>query len=247
MTILYFTATGNSLYVAKQLGGKLLSIPHCLKQQQYFIKDDVVGIVIPVYALSVPKIVQTFLDKIKIEAEYKFLIGTYGGLAVNFLTHTNKQYEHIGFNYLNQVKMVDNYVSATNTQREIENAPKKHIDEKITRIKQDIDARKIRTKLRFKFMTPLAFLIRKINLDKNKVYIDTNQCNKCGMCTKVCPCSNITLQGEAFPTFGNNCTNCLACLHHCPQKAIHLKGEKSNVHFINEDVTLQEIIEANSK
>lgn len=31
MTILYFTATGNCLYVAKQLGGELLSIPQLMK------------------------------------------------------------------------------------------------------------------------------------------------------------------------------------------------------------------------
>ncbi|SPW87228.1 Uncharacterised protein [Enterococcus faecium] len=32
MTILYFTATGNSLYVAKRLGGKLISIPQMIKE-----------------------------------------------------------------------------------------------------------------------------------------------------------------------------------------------------------------------
>jgi flavodoxin len=50
MTILYFTSTGNSLYVAKQLGGKLISIPHCVKTNQYEFKDDVIGIVVPIYA-----------------------------------------------------------------------------------------------------------------------------------------------------------------------------------------------------
>ena len=32
MTILYFTATGNSLAVAKRLGGTLLSIPQLIRE-----------------------------------------------------------------------------------------------------------------------------------------------------------------------------------------------------------------------
>ena len=30
MTVLYFSSTGNSLYIAKRIGGKLLSIPECI-------------------------------------------------------------------------------------------------------------------------------------------------------------------------------------------------------------------------
>lgn len=47
MKILYFTATGNSLAVAKKLGGELISIPQAIKNNQYEIKDDVIGFVFP--------------------------------------------------------------------------------------------------------------------------------------------------------------------------------------------------------
>ena len=36
MTIFYFTATGNSLAVAKRVGGELISIPKALKDGEYF-------------------------------------------------------------------------------------------------------------------------------------------------------------------------------------------------------------------
>ena len=40
MTICYFTATGNSLYVAKRIGGTLLSIPKLMKENEIIINDD---------------------------------------------------------------------------------------------------------------------------------------------------------------------------------------------------------------
>ena len=44
MTILYFTATGNSLYVAKRLGGKLISIPQMIKENKYEFSDERIGL-----------------------------------------------------------------------------------------------------------------------------------------------------------------------------------------------------------
>ena len=40
MKVLYFTATGNCLYVAKQLGGELLSIPQLMKSGTFGIEDE---------------------------------------------------------------------------------------------------------------------------------------------------------------------------------------------------------------
>ena len=31
MTVLYFSSTGNCLYIAKRIGGKILSIPGCIQ------------------------------------------------------------------------------------------------------------------------------------------------------------------------------------------------------------------------
>ena len=54
MKVLYFTGTGNSLYVAKRIGGELLSIPKLMKEEQFIIEDDIVGIICPVYGFAVP-------------------------------------------------------------------------------------------------------------------------------------------------------------------------------------------------
>ena len=49
MKILYFTSTGNNLYISKKLGGELFSIPQLMKNNDFNVEDDVVGIVFPVY------------------------------------------------------------------------------------------------------------------------------------------------------------------------------------------------------
>ncbi len=54
MTVCYFTATGNCLYVARRIGGELKSIPHMMKSGEMDITDDAVGIVCPVYAGQMP-------------------------------------------------------------------------------------------------------------------------------------------------------------------------------------------------
>ena len=72
MKIFYFTGTGNSLYVAQQLGGELLSIPQVMKDDRIEIQDEAVGIVCPIYAGDMPKMVHHFLERAKIETDYFF-------------------------------------------------------------------------------------------------------------------------------------------------------------------------------
>ena len=49
MTVCYFTASGNCLYVARRIGGTLLSIPQLMRQESIDIEDDAVGVVCPCY------------------------------------------------------------------------------------------------------------------------------------------------------------------------------------------------------
>ena len=63
MKILYYTSTGNNLFIAKQLGGELLSIPQLVKDNIYEIKDDSVGIVFPVFFATSPKTLREFVKK----------------------------------------------------------------------------------------------------------------------------------------------------------------------------------------
>jgi ferredoxin len=110
MTVFYFTATGNSLYVAKKLGGKLVSIPQVLKSNNSIYKDDVIGIVYPCYAGGIPRIVKRFVDKVKIEADYTFAVMTYGNEHTSALHQMGKYVEKqsVRSNYINFIPIVNN-------------------------------------------------------------------------------------------------------------------------------------------
>ena len=69
MKILYYTSTGNNLYIAKKLGGELLSIPQLMKNNEFYIEDDLVGIVFPVFFATSPKTLREFLKKVEIKTE----------------------------------------------------------------------------------------------------------------------------------------------------------------------------------
>ncbi len=78
MTICYFTASGNCPYVARRIGGTLLSIPQLMRQVKIEIEDDAVGIVCPVYAVELPFMIVDFMKKADIKTDYFFFILTCG-------------------------------------------------------------------------------------------------------------------------------------------------------------------------
>ena len=70
MTVCYFTASGNCLYVAGRIGGTLLSIPQLMRQNEIVIEDDAVGVVCPVYNAEMPMMVREFMRKASIKTGY---------------------------------------------------------------------------------------------------------------------------------------------------------------------------------
>jgi len=249
MTIFYFTGTGNSLAVAKRIGGNLVSIPQIVDEKNLHYKDDVIGVVFPIYALIAPQMVRQFLDKVKFEADYIFAIGTYGNSAGSAMRTLQKQAQKNGYsyNYLDSVLMVDNCLPIFEIGAEIAKIPQKKTDENITRIVKNIQSRKQNQATASLAHRAVSFAVSKL-LTYNKFaqkYIINSDCNKCGICAKVCPAKNVKV-GEKIQ-FGENCAGCQSCLHLCPQNAIHLKNEKSTQRWRNPDVSLDEIVKANNR
>jgi ferredoxin/flavodoxin len=50
--------------------------------------------------------------------------------------------------------------------------------------------------------------------------VNAKKCNACGLCVKLCPTGNITLNEDEHPAWGRNCLLCLTCESKCPQDAI---------------------------
>ncbi|MBQ9157658.1 MAG: 4Fe-4S dicluster domain-containing protein [Eubacterium sp.] len=252
MTVCYFTATGNCLYVARRIGGTLLSIPQLMRQDEIKIEDDAVGIVAPVYAVEMPMMVKEFLLKARIKTDYFFFVYTYGMGYAEAFTHVEVTAKKIGLtlSYINAIQMVDNYLPFFDMKVQIETLPEKNVEWQINQLVKDIGERKLRqvhvTEENLAEMdrwtrTHAANILKK---DTALGYKVNDSCIRCGICAKVCPANNITVDKDGV-TFSDHCEVCYACLHNCPQSAIHMDLEAGTTHFRNEYVTLSDIIKAN--
>lgn len=250
MIIFYFTGTGNSLAVAKKIGNTnaiLISIPQVIDSDIQTYKDDVIGVVFPVYSFRAPKMVRDFLEKVKLEAGYLFLLCTYGTMAGPCLCYLRNQAKkhNYSFNYTNKICMLDNYLPLFETGKQIKKLPKKKIDEKLKKVIDDIDNRK---NWHQRNSVSGRIIGKAVNMDFTKSsekYQVNDKCNLCGICQKVCLAKNIVIKEKI--EFNKHCEACFACLHLCPRNAIHHKKEKSNKRWLNPEVTLKEIIEANNR
>jgi ferredoxin/protein involved in ribonucleotide reduction len=250
LKILYFTGTGNSLAVAKKFEAELLSIPQMIKNNCYEIEDDIVGIIYPVYANIVPNIVERYLKKSKIKAEYVFVIATYGNMAGGTLHKMRKILESNGnkADYYEHLLMIDNYLPLFDIKNQLSKLPQKNIEMNLNRIVNEINNRKIK-KENDTFIDKLCSLLigfpeHKFVQYTSKMFTITNNCTKCGICSKVCPVGNIIQKDK--PVFNSNCESCLACIHNCPNNAIQMKLQRSKLRFRNEEVSVNEIIKSNS-
>ena len=94
LEIYYFSGTGNSLVVARdiaeKMGGNLISIPSVMDKKIITTDADMIGIVFPVYYLgtvNIPLVVQRFVMKLDdISTKYIFAVCTYGGGSGSTLT-----------------------------------------------------------------------------------------------------------------------------------------------------------------
>jgi len=251
MKLFYFTATGNSLAVAKQFEGELISIPQVMKNGLLEYTDQEIGIVFPVFANQPPKMVQDFLKKVNLKADYYFAIATYGMMSGNPFRYVQRIAKEHGyqFDYTRGLLMVDNFLDNFDVASEVSKIEKKKIPDRFSAIKKDVLNHKkeemragLITNAVTKMCEPLFNGI--VNGRTAQKFIVDETCIQCGICSKVCPAGNIKVSNQV--EFNQMCEGCYACIHACPKKAMHIKREKSNERWRNPDVSLNEIIASNN-
>ncbi len=252
MTICYFTATGNCLYVARRIGGTLLSIPQLMRRGKIAIEDDAVGIVCPVYNAEMPMMVREFMRKAEIRTDYFFLIYTYGAGFGEAYAHAKLATQEAGLSlsYVNAVQMVDNFIPYFDMREQIDTLPEKNVEGQLETVCGDIEARKtVDVRITADTKAQMAMYHQRLaerwlRKDTALSYTVNDDCIRCGICAGVCPADNITVTEEGV-RFSDRCEVCYACLHNCPQHAIHMPLEAGTTQFRNEHVTLEDIMESN--
>lgn len=267
--VLYFTGTGNCLYVARQLAGKdgeILSIPQLVKNKQYSIEADEIGIVYPIYGHMPPSMVWQYIKKAKLKAQYKFAVLTYGNRKCSAVEIWDDISRKAGnaFDYIGTLIMVDNWLPNFDMNEQIK--IDKHIPENLAKITKELAARR----RWHEPVTPLEreqhqeFLKRSgidptkgFLLRSEKYFTVTDACIECGICTYVCPHGNYDLASGGAKMEGD-CEFCFACIQNCPQKAIQfaeqpeggfpkLPEKNPNARYRNEHVSLMDLKMANNQ
>lgn len=256
--IFYFTGTGNSLSVARDIANELedaelVSIPAVI-DGSIEANAPVIGIVFPVYMWGMPKMVVEFVKKLEIDTSHHiFAVTTCAGLPGEALVQLKKMLQnkgtdlHAGF----AVKEAPNTIQEDNIFIKIA-----MLIERNSKVTKSGKARlpeivgMIKNKEKHEPETSSALLnkwgnfvygmaISRINT-MGQFWADEN-CSMCLNCQRICPSNNIELRNDK-PHWNQNCEFCPACIQWCPKEAVHIKNEDTKRRYHNPRIKAKDIM-----
>lgn len=224
--IIYFSATGNSRFVADKISNvfneKIYSI---LEIKEIVLKDgESLGIVVPTYFWGLPSIVNDFLKYINIKYgknNYIYAIATYGTSTGQICKFINK---YVKLDAYFSIKMADTWTPTfdlTNTKK-LDELSKNEIPQ-ISKIIKHIKNKDTGDYFKDKKPVLLSYIAQIIYQKQRKtshLHVNDN-CIGCKLCEKNCPIEAIEIKNKKPIWVKNKCVMCLSCLHHCPKFAIH--------------------------
>lgn len=254
-TIFCFSATGNSLFVSRELAkllGDVTLVPinaQTLKQMHGI--PDLIGFVFPVYFCGIPKLVRDFVLSLDIKpTTYIFTVSTLGGS--DYLSHQQidqlLETKNSRLSYHAAIAMPGNYQLMYNTasgERQTKLFAKAR--NRIALIIDDIKSKRIKPLTHKKGLLAQFFdyYYRKAYNNfggKDYNFRATEACVHCELCAKVCPVQNILMK-DAKPSWQGKCQLCLACLHWCPTQAIqYLNKTVKRRRYHHPEITPEDIM-----
>lgn len=254
--VYYFTGTGNSLAVARDIAqkteGRLISISEVLNNETIEIGAKTAIIVFPVYMWGIPLIVERFVKSIKNLQDISiYAIATYGGMPAATINVFAETLEKCGGKLAAgfAVKMPGNY---TPMYGAISEKSQKKMFANWTK-KADFVADYINSGKPGRYENNnwlISSLFTGVIYNSSAKYIPQmdcdfladEKCNKCGICQKICPVSNIHIE-NGTPVWEGKCEQCMACLQWCPEKAIqYSKATAKRKRYHHPKVTLTDIL-----
>lgn len=231
--ILYFSATGNSAYVAKQIAhavdDECYDLFSSIRTRNYTPMTSVKPwvLVVPTYAWQIPHIVEEWLRRTPLlgNKDIYFVMtcaGSIGNASASLVTLCYSIPLH--FCGCAEIIIPENYIALFRTPDDVEAhsiiekaEPAISIITQHIKNKTPFEKKAITSKDKFcsGFINKLFYPMM---VKADKFYVQDN-CIGCGACVSLCPLANIHLQ-DGQPVWGTSCTHCMACINRCPQQAI---------------------------
>ncbi|WP_424356205.1 EFR1 family ferrodoxin [Methanobacterium sp. MBAC-LM] len=256
--IFYFTGTGNSLSVARDISNELgdaelVSIPAVVGG--YIENNDpVIGIVFPVYMWGIPNMVVDFVQKLKISSDqYVFAVTTCAGQPGETLVQLQKMLQkkgtdlHAGFavreaaNTIQEDNIFIKIAMLIERNSKITKSGKERLSEIVEVItnknEQEPETSSILLNKFGNFVYGMA--ISRINT-MGQFWAD-EKCSMCLNCQRICPSNNIEVMNDK-PHWNQNCEFCQACIQWCPKEAVHIKNEDAKRRYHNPEIKVKDIM-----
>lgn len=249
--IFYFSATGNSKYIAKKIAAvtndKIVSVAECVNNGSlhHIISDARIVFITPTYAWGLPSIVCSFLQNVEItcrEDAYICFAATYGtssGGTGQMAQHILKR-KGIQIDAFFDVKMPDTWtITYDLSDKEKVKRINLEADTAVRNIASQIlqcesgDFRKAKLPLLPSYGFYYLFYNRMRMTSHFRV---EKQCIGCGRCASLCPIHAIEIHDKKPLWTTKQCVMCLSCLHHCPVFAIQYgKRTKRHGQYVHEE------------
>lgn len=253
-TIYYFSATGNSLAIARQMAKRL---GDCSLQSMAAEPPEgpvgglgqSIGFVFPVFYIGLPRLVKRFAERLQIlEGTYCFAFATFGGMAVDTLGMLEDVLKEKGahLSYAAGTKMPGNYVIEypAAAPDEVQKLLKDAIDQADAAAGAIAQGKAQPVERHARLLSGMAnrlFLYKGVAKWDEKFHT-TDRCTSCGLCAKVCPVGNIRIE-DGRPHWQHHCERCVACIQWCPFEAIEYgKATAGRRRYRNPDITAEDII-----
>ncbi len=252
INIIYFTSTGNTLWVAKKTKeiieqqGHEVKLYEVIKDGDNFLKDecDMIGIYYPVWDYLLPKPLHDFvLNKMpKGNGKKIFLIGTCAGSIANTNFKYKKLMDAKGYNtfYLNHFYMSCNFnipwfpfmIFTKVLKGEGLNKNLDACEKKLQEICSSILKLKTRQEGKGPYFKFLRWLqdrgLFMFDFWKKNFSIAKDKCTNCKLCIRMCPTENISKDRQGNIIFGSNCIMCVKCYNLCPKDAVLICKQSIN-------------------
>ncbi|MBR0309637.1 MAG: EFR1 family ferrodoxin [Paludibacteraceae bacterium] len=232
--IIYFSGTGNSLGIARQIASAIGDTVQALTEavRQDLTSEDRIGLIYPSYDFNAPPAVRSLVPRLKLNTRaYVYIIIACGAQAGNSIWSIRRLLKARGIEvaYSNKIRVPDNSAIVFGRNPNDQVWKFSRFASRLQMIIADIRAGK--HEHHYAQWGPTAAIMGTERMQQWMIRtfrpsVNEDKCIGCGICARICPMRNIAVDEKAC--IGPHCTACLACLHSCPQQAIEVGKKATN-------------------